>query len=155
MARGESVQPGEYRLAVHVCIFNEKGEMLIQQRQPFKDGWPNMWDLSVGGCAQRGDTSQDAAEREAAEELGLHLDLQGIRPHITVNFYGGFDDIYLLEKEVDIDRLNLQYEEVQKVKWASVNEICAKIEEGTFIPYYPSLIRLLFDMRKQYGGYRA
>ena len=31
----DAPQPqGYYRLVVHVCIFNEKGEMLIQQRQP-------------------------------------------------------------------------------------------------------------------------
>jgi hypothetical protein len=35
---------------------------------------------------------------------------------------------------------------------ASFDEICRKLDEGTFIPYHKSLIRLLFDMRKQYGA---
>lgn len=34
--RGELLSPGEYHLVVHVCLFNSQGEMLIQQRQPFK-----------------------------------------------------------------------------------------------------------------------
>ena len=39
--RGEKIPKGTYHLVVHVCIFNQKGEMLIQQRQYFKEGWPN------------------------------------------------------------------------------------------------------------------
>lgn len=38
MVRGEKAEKGAYRLVVHACIFNSKGEMLIQQRQPFKSG---------------------------------------------------------------------------------------------------------------------
>ncbi len=73
MVRGESFNEGDYHLVVHVCIFNSKGEMLIQQRQPFKSGWPNMWDFTASGSAVSGDTSQMAAEREVDEELGLKI----------------------------------------------------------------------------------
>ena len=62
--RGETLPEGQYHLVVHVCIFNSKNQMLIQQRQPFKDNWNNMWDLTVGGSAIAGDTSSQAAERE-------------------------------------------------------------------------------------------
>lgn len=153
MVRGDKFESGSYHLVVHACIFNSKGEMLIQQRQPFKTGWPNMWDITVGGSAIAGDTSQTAIEREVFEEIGLKIDMQNIRPHLTVNFDRGFDDIYLIEKEVDINELKLQYEEVQQVKWATIDEIYQKLDEGIFIPYYKSLIKLLFDMRKQYGCY--
>lgn len=153
MVRGDKFESGAYHLVVHACIFNSKGEMLIQQRQPFKSGWSNMWDITVGGSAIAGDTSQTAIEREVFEEIGLKLDLQNVRPHLTVNFDEGFDDIYLIEKEVDLNELKLQYEEVQQVKWASIDEIYQKLDEGVFIPYYKSLIKLLFDMRKQYGCY--
>lgn len=154
MVRGDQFESGAYHLVVHACIFNAKGEMLIQQRQPFKSGWPDMWDITVGGSAIAGDTSQTAIEREIFEEIGLKVDLQNVRPHLTINFDAGFDDIYLLEKEVKIDELKLQYEEVQRVKWASMEEIYQKSDEGTFIPYYKSLIQLLFDMRKKYGCHK-
>ena len=151
MVRGEAFADGDYHLVVHVCIFNSKGEMLIQQRQPFKEGWPNLWDISVGGSAVQGDSSQTAAEREVLEELGIKLDLQGIRPHFTFNFDRGFDDIYLIEKNIDLSELNLQYEEVQNAKWATKEEILQLIDKEEFIPYYPSLINLFFDTRKKYG----
>lgn len=151
MTRGAEFAEGDYHLVIHVCIFNSKGEMLIQQRQSFKEGWPNMWDISVGGSAVQGDSSQTAAERETLEELGLKLDLQGVRPHFTINFDQGFDDIYIIEKDIDLAELKLQYEEVQNAKWASKEEVLQMLEKEEFIPYYASLINLLFDTRKSYG----
>jgi len=151
MLRGERFPDGAYHLVVHICIFNEHGEMLIQQRQPFKEGWPDMWDITVGGSAIKGDNSQTAAERELMEELGIKINLKNIRPHLTVNFDRGFDDIYLIEKNIDISELKLQPEEVQAVRWASREEILEMINDGVFIPYYPSLINLFFDCRKKYG----
>ncbi|MFC7687088.1 NUDIX domain-containing protein [Ureibacillus sp. GCM10028918] len=153
--RGDKLQPGNFHLVIHICIFNSNGDMLIQQRQPFKEGWPNMWDLTVGGSAIAGDTSQTAAQRELYEELGLNIDLQQIRPHLTINFENGFDDIYLIEKNVQLHTLTLQYEEVQNVKWASKKEILTMIKDGKFIPYYESLIQLIFDSRKQRGTIRG
>lgn len=152
--RGEELQPGDFHLVIHVCIFNSNGDMLIQQRQPFKEGWSDMWDLTVGGSATTGDTSQTAAQRELYEEIGLKLDLQQMRPHLTINFERGFDDYYLIEEDVQLHTLTLQYEEVQSVKWASKEEILTMIKNGEFIPYYESLIQLLFDSRKQCGAIR-
>ena len=144
MVRGEPVPEGLYRLVIHVCIFDADGRMLIQQRQPFKEGWSDMWDVTVGGSAVAGDSSRTAAERETREELGLALDLSGVRPALTVHWEHGFDDFYLLKQPVDIGSLRLQYEEVQAVRWADRDEILRMIDDGRFIPYEKSLIDLLF-----------
>ena len=151
MLRGDKFREDTYHLVVHVCIFNSQGEMLIQQRQPFKSGWSNMWDITVGGSAISGDTSKAAAEREVFEEIGYKLNLDHVRPSLTINFEKGFDDIYLIEDDVDINSLRLQYEEVQQVKWATKEEIIVMIESKEFIPYHRSFIDLLFDMRKYMG----
>jgi len=152
MVRGDEFKEGHFHLVVHACIFNNKGEMLIQQRQPFKKGWPNMWDISAGGSATKGDTSQIAMERELFEELGVHIDLQNTRPHLTINFDHGFDDVFLIEEEFELSKLTLQQEEVQQVKWASMKEILTMIDKGEFIPYYKELIGLFFRMRGGYGA---
>lgn len=143
--RGAPMKKEDYHLVVHVCIFNSKNQLLIQQRQPFKEGWPNMWDLTVGGSAQSGDTSQSAAEREIFEEIGLKLDLSDIRPTFTINFYDGFDDYYLIEKDIDLSELKLQESEVQKVKWADKEEVLKMEREGTMIPYW--FLDKLFEIK--------
>ena len=147
MVRGDPVPEGYYRLVVHVCIFDPQGRMLIQRRQPFKKGWSGFWDISVGGSAVSGDSSRSAAERETREELGLSLDLSRVRPSLTLHWEHGFDDFYLLTREVDLRSLRLQEEEVQAVRWASEEEILDMIDGGQFIPYEKNLIRLLFYRR--------
>lgn len=151
IARGEKIPEGYYRLVIHVCIFNSNGEMLIQQRQPFKDGWSDMWDISVGGSAVSGENSCQAAEREVFEEIGYKISLRNIRPIITIQFDEGFDDIYVINKDVQLSELKLQPEEVKDVKWASENEILKMIDQKVFIPYHKGLISLLFSMRNRRG----
>ena len=72
MVRGTVVPEGLCRLVVHVCIFDSQGRMLIQQRQPFKSGWSNYWDMSVGGCAVAGPKPEGMrlTVRECLEESG-------------------------------------------------------------------------------------
>ena len=137
---------GELYLIVHVCIFNSKGQMLIQQRQNCKS-WAGYWDVSVGGCAVAGETSRDAAHRELLEEIGLDVDFTGRRPHFTHNFEKGFDDFYLLNMEPRLADLRLQPEEVSAVRWAGADEILAMIDGGKFIPYFKSVVQMMFDVR--------
>ena len=136
---------------VHVCVFDRRGRLLIQQRTRSKFIFPNLWDVSVGGGVDAGETSRRGAEREVREELGVSLDLSGLRPSVTVNFDGGFDDFYILTKDLSIEGLTLQEEEVQAVRWASLEEILDMLGRGAFIPYPESFLRFLFDMRKQFG----
>ena len=155
MVRGQKMPEGLYRIVVHVCVFNRAGEMLIQQRQPFKDRWSNLWDLTVGGSAVAGETSPQAAERELAEELGLKSNLHTARPALTIHFRQGFDDIYLLDAEPQISDLHFQHEEVQAARWCGKDEILRMIEDKTFIPYNPVLIELLFVLHEGRDAYTA
>ena len=139
--------PGEYRMVVHVCIFNGLGQMLIQQRSPEKTIWPELWDVSIGGGVDAGETSRQGAAREVGEELGYDLDLIGLRPAVTVNFEGGFDDFFVVTRDLDLGDLRLQKEEVSDVRWATLEETLAMLENGQFIPYPPSFLRFLFEAR--------
>ena len=143
--------PGEYRTVVHVCVFDHAGRLLIQQRTEEKTIWPGLWDVSVGGGVDAGETSRQGAEREFREELGVSLDLGGLRPSMTVNFDGGFDDFYLLTRDLRLEDLALQREEVQAVRWAALEEVLGMLRRGEFIPYPESFLRFLFDMRDQFG----
>lgn len=155
LVRGEPIPKGCFHLVIHVCLFNAEGKMLIQKRQPFKKGFSGLWDVTVGGSAVRGDSASRAAHRELLEEVGIDYDFSHSLPHLSITFRDGFDDIYLIEKEVDISTLRLQYEEVERVKWADAEEILAMIDEGSFIPYHKEFISLLFAMRHRHSAHRT
>ena len=145
--RGDKVPEGYYRLVVHICIFNEEGKMLIQQRTPNKK-WGNKWDISVGGCVSSGENSSLAAHREVQEELGLNIDFSNKRCNFTFNFDEGFDDIFLVTiNNLELSTLSLQPTEVQAVKWATRDEIIQMIRSDDFISYYESYINLLFEFQ--------
>ena len=138
--RGKPLPEGGYHMVVHICLFNHKGQMLIQQRNAFKHGWPNLWDVTAG------ETSAQAAQRELFEEIGYATDFSALRPYLTINFPNGFDDYYLLEREVDLPLLKLQEEEVQAVAWAHKDEILEMIAQERFVPHRSGFISLLFEM---------
>lgn len=142
---------GEYRTVVHICIFDKNGRMLIQQRSQEKRMCPGKWDVSAAGAVDAGETVRQSAEREVREELGYALDLSGVRPSVTVNYHGGFDDYFLVVRELNLETLVLQKEEVTAVRWASQEEVLCMIREDLFIGYPESFIQFLFDMREQFG----
>jgi len=69
--RSEVHARGLLHRAVHIWIFNSKGECLFQMRSPRKDRFPNTWTSSVSGHVDHGETYLEAAQREIREEVGL------------------------------------------------------------------------------------
>jgi isopentenyldiphosphate isomerase len=72
--RREVHQLGLRHRAVHLLVYNSRGELFLQKRSMAKDCFPGTWDSSASGhlCPEEG---YDAcAIREAREELGLTLD---------------------------------------------------------------------------------
>lgn len=143
---------GEYHLVVHICVFNGRGELLLQQRQKDKEGYPNLWDVSAAGSALAGENSAAAASRELREELGLVHDFTKERPFWTTHFERGFDDWYFIRMEADISDLRLQPEEVQDARWAELAEIERMLDSGEMVPYYRDLVRLWFVMKDHRGS---
>ena len=147
ITRGQRPPKDRYHLVIHICIFNQDGKMLIQKRSIEKGLWAGMWDVSVGGAAQKGDSSWQAAQRELVEELGIVFDFSKVRPAFTFNFKYGFDDVYLIHLDPELEALKLQGDEVTSVMWADRATIQSMIESGDFLPYHPSLIDLFFELR--------
>ena len=154
MERGKPVPAGRYHIVAHVVVFDAQGRMLIQQRQPFKEGWPNLWDITAGGSALAGESGVRAAQRELREEIGLSLDLTDAPPVLTIFYDDCFDDVYMATHEVDPATLALQHEEVQAVRWATEAEVLALLEEGAFVPYHRDYVTLLFRLRDRRGVLR-
>ena len=62
--------------AVHILIFNEKGELFLQKRSRRKDRHPCLWDSSAAGHVNAGEEYDEAAARELEEELGVTTPLE-------------------------------------------------------------------------------
>ena len=61
--------------SVQVLIFDDSGRVLLQRRSANKDLFPLYWCASASGHVAAGDSYDDTAARELAEELGMHLEL--------------------------------------------------------------------------------
>ena len=64
--------------AVHILIFNEAGELYLQQRSRWKDRHPLKWDSSAAGHVGAGESYDETARRELKEELGTTVPLQKV-----------------------------------------------------------------------------
>jgi len=62
--------------AVHILIFNEAGEVYLQQRSRWKDRHPLKWDSSAAGHVGAAESYDETAQRELKEELGVSVPLQ-------------------------------------------------------------------------------
>ena len=69
--RGEVHLMGLKHRAVHVFLFNGRGEVFLQQRSHLKDVAPLAWDSSAAGHLDSGEGYAAAVLREVREELGL------------------------------------------------------------------------------------
>jgi isopentenyl-diphosphate delta-isomerase len=71
--RREVHRLGLLHRAVHVLIFNARGEVFLQKRSLKKDCAPGKWDSSASGHLDVGETYDACAVRELREELGIEL----------------------------------------------------------------------------------
>jgi isopentenyldiphosphate isomerase len=71
--RSEVHRLGLKHRAVHVLIFNRRGDLFLQKRSLTKDCFPGTWDSSASGHLTPGETYDACAVREVREELGVEL----------------------------------------------------------------------------------
>ena len=62
--------------AVHILIFDQAGEVYLQQRSRWKDRHPLKWDSSAAGHVVAGEGYEETARRELEEELGINVPLE-------------------------------------------------------------------------------
>ena len=64
-------EQGLIHRASYILVFNEQEELFLQKRTATKDLYPSCWDVAAGGVVLAGESYEESAERELAEELGL------------------------------------------------------------------------------------
>ena len=141
--KSEIKRDGDFHRAISVCIINNQNEILMQQRSSNKKVFPNLWSIFVKGHVTSGETSFEASQREILEELGIMIDtseleyLYTIKEHIVTNnsyIENIFFDTFLLRKDIDINSIKLQTEEVSDVKFMYYKDIYNLIDNDAMIP---------------------
>jgi 8-oxo-dGTP pyrophosphatase MutT (NUDIX family) len=57
--------------ATYILVFNDEGNLFVQKRTADKDIYPGYHDVATGGVVMAGESYEEAAQRELAEELGI------------------------------------------------------------------------------------
>ena len=119
---------GKYIKIVIVFIKNDENKFLIQKTSKQKG---SVW-ATTGGLVSSGYTSDDTVIKEIEEELGLIINFNELKHICTEKREFSFQDVYYLEKNINIEDIKLQEEEVEFVKWLSVDEIKELINNNEF-----------------------
>ena len=131
--RDNCYKKGLWHKSVCLFIINSKEQVLLQKRSPSKKTWPNMWDVTVGGNVLAGELGFQAIIRECKEELGIELnknEITFIGSVISNKNNNYFNEYYVANREININELHLQEEEVSEVKWIDKDEIIRKIKNN-------------------------
>lgn len=149
ICKGEPIPPNRYILVVLVFIQNSKGEFLIQKRSIEKDGKYG----STGGHPKSGENSIQGMCTEIKEEIGLSVNEDDLELLYTGrdDLDPVFFDIYYLKKDVEIENLVLQTEEVDFVEWLSISQIKQLIADGLFLENHAESVCRIIDIFKKRG----
>ena len=112
-----------------IFIENDKEEFLIQETSLEKGGEFS----STGGHVLHGETPLDAIKREVLEELGINIYGEWIMQYGYLNYDMPLRYMFYLKKNIDINDVNLQKEEVESVKWMKIEEIKKLIDEDKML----------------------
>ncbi len=97
--------------AVHILIFNSKGEIYLQKRSQWKDRHPLAWDSSAAGHVEAGEDYDFAANRELEEELGITTKLERLAK-LPASEANGQEFIWIYEGQWDgpirFDRVEIE-----------------------------------------------
>ena len=119
--------------SVGIAVMSTDGRLLIHRRSPDKDIWPGWWDIAAGGVVTAGESFEEAARRELAEELGLiDIELQYLGE-------GEYSDGHVAEigrcyLVVHDGPFTFDDGEVAEARWISLAELETMRADHDFVP---------------------
>lgn len=113
---------------VIIFIENSKGEFLIQKTSSSR----NSIFATTGGHVSFGSTFEEAVINEVKEELGVDITNENF---VEVNTYIRdyyIQKVYYLKKDIDMNDIKIQADEVEYVEWISKERINELIKNNEF-----------------------
>ena len=132
----------------NVAVFLQRtdGRLVVHQRADWKDVYPSHWDVAFGGVPNVGESDEEAAIRELAEEAGLALSSDelvdlGVRTHANAEirwharFFTARTDAELHPADGEVQQIDvIPLDRVEA--WAASTLVC------------PDVVPLLGDLQE-------
>lgn len=128
--------------AVHILVWDSKGQLFLQKRSMRKDEFPGKWDTSSAGHLDAGESYDHSAERELQEELGIRGAQVKALFKIDACAETGMEFVWVYEAIWD-GELKLDPVEIETGDWFSAEKIDAWIlrSESDFAPGFLKIWR--------------
>ncbi len=119
--------------ATYILVFNAHGQLFVHRRSAAKDVYPSYYDVAVGGVVGAGESYDEGAQRELAEELGI----TGAAPRPILRFQ--YEDaanrvngrVYSCSYD---GPLTLQAEEIVSGEWLDLDVVLERLRHAPFCP---------------------
>jgi isopentenyl-diphosphate delta-isomerase type 1 len=158
--KSEIHSKGHLHNTAHLWLYTAKGDLLLQQRAASKLIYPLLWDVSVAGHINAGETIENGLIRETKEELGIDIkkeqllkigvfeSFQSYPNGITDN---EFHNTYIAKTQMSISNIQIQVDEVEAVKYVTIDEFLSLLKHsetnGHFVSsnqnYYKQVIHAI------------
>lgn len=113
-------------IAVAIIFIENNNKFLIQKTSKEKGEQYS----STGGHIIHGEEPIDTIKRETKEEIGINIDNDNII-YLGYLLYGfPIRHIFYLEKEINVNDIKLQEDEVESVEFMNIDKINKLIEDG-------------------------
>ena len=151
MPKMEAHEKALLHRAFSVFVFNEKNELMIQQRAHEKYHSPGLWTNTCCSHQREGETNVEAGKRRLQEEMGFSTDLED-----TISFiYKAPFDNGLTEHEFDhilvgnfFGEPSLNPEEANDWKWVALEDLRQDMNKNPDI--YTEWFKIIFDKYYQH-----
>lgn len=146
MAKMEAHEKAVLHRAFSVFVFNEKNELMLQQRALHKYHSPGLWTNTCCSHQRDGETNLEAGKRRLQEEMGFVTELS----ETTSFIYKAPFDNGLTEHEYDHvmigyynDEPSINEDEVADWKWMSLEAVKSDIHQNP--DNYTAWFKIIFE----------
>ena len=145
MPKMEAHEKAVLHRAFSVFVFNNKGELMLQQRAASKYHSPLLWTNTCCSHQRDGEGNLEAGKRRLQEEMGFTTELKEVFSFV---YKAPFDN-GLTEHELDHvmvgnyeNEPNINKEEVEDFKWMQLEDVKEDIENNPF--HYTEWFKIIF-----------
>lgn len=141
--KSEVLSENEHIALAVIFIENEDGKFLIQKTSQEKGGEFS----STGGHVNSGETPLETIKREVKEEIGINIDNDAIEEYGFLLYDKPIRYIFYLKKQIDLNSVVVQQEEVEYVKYMTIEEIEELIETKQMLKSHAIMFRELLKKK--------